>query len=104
LPGHQVEVRRRPAYDGAECDYGVKATARRRAPRNKRQVKCAGYADELNLFFACAVPEQRIDCAAHQVLDDAVVEPRRDQRKAQVARQQIALGDFDVVHSDPQFA
>ena len=43
--------------------------------------------------------QQGVDSAAYEMVDDCIVEPRRQDRDAQVAGQQVPLQRADVVHA-----
>ncbi len=94
-------MRRRTPDHRTERHDGIAAPGRRDAPHDERQVERAGDPYQLDLLLAGAVAQQRVDCAADQGIHDRVVEPRGDDREAQVAREQVALERADVVHAIP---
>ena len=90
-----IEMRGRALDDGTERDDGVVAPAQRQLARHDRQVERARRAHDFDLLVAGAMAPEHVDGAAHQLVDDEVVETRGENRKAQFADLQIAFEGFD---------
>src|SRR5690606_18742377 len=91
-----IEVRRRTFDDGSYRNDRVVAPALRKLARDDRQIERTGCTHDFDLFLARAMATQRIDRAAHELLDDEFVEPRREDRETELAALQVAFDDFDI--------
>src|SRR5512141_2732980 len=78
LLGHVVEVRRLAPDHGAEADHRRVPAARRQAPRDERQLERAGNPREVDVLIGGALGTEALERARHELADDDLVEPGRD--------------------------
>ena len=73
LPGHHVVVAGFAAYDCAQADYGVAASALGKGARDHRQLEGARNPGDGNIGVAHPTAGQRFQCAFQQLLGDNFV-------------------------------
>ena len=91
-----VEMRRRTLDHRAERNDRIVAAWLRQLARDERQVERTGRAHDLDLLVARAVALEHVDRAAHQLIDDEVIEARAianavAKRSVRVRSEQVAL-------------
>src|SRR5262249_2043453 len=93
LPGDVVVMVRVAADDGTEAHEGGVAPALRQAPGHGWYLVRPGHPDDIDGVLSDAVPPQRIDRTADQLLDDEMVEARGHEGEASGRRREGAFVD-----------